>query len=459
MDRIDGIKISYLGGGSRGWARTLMNDLAAEPCLSGEVRLYDLDFGAAKDNEIIGNVLSARSDVPGKWQYRAVKTLKDALSDADFVVISILPGTFDEMESDVHTPEKYGIFQSVGDTVGPGGAVRALRTIPIYRDFARAIRTYCPKAWVINFTNPMTVCTRVLYREFPEIRAFGCCHEVFEVQRLIARIYEEKTGRKVRREDIRTNVLGINHFTWMDRIHCENRDILPMVRAFAEEHYQEGLVRNGENHWINHSFSACERVKFDLFLRYGILAAAGDRHLAEFCPGEWYLGSVENAHKKWKFGLTSVAWRRRDLAERLEKTRLLKEGTEFERFDSGEESVGQIKALLGMGELLTNVNLPNTGQMKDVPLGAVVETNAVFSSGSVTPVLAGKLPAPVSGLVLRHVMNQETLVEAGFEEDMELAFGAFLNDPLVTLSVDDARNLFREMTSNTKKYIPFYREI
>ena len=97
--------------------------------------------------------------------------------------------------------------------------------------------------------------------------------------------------------------------------------------------------------------------------------------------------------------------------------------------------------------------------MKDVPLGAVVETNAVFSSGSVTPVLAGKLPAPVSGLVLRHVMNQETLVEAGFEEDMELAFGAFLNDPLVTLSVDDARNLFREMTSNTKKYIPFYREI
>lgn len=154
MKDIKNLKITYIGGGSRGWARTLMNDLANDSEIGGSVYLYDLDFDAAQNNEKIGNMLSAREDVVGKWKYKAVKTLKEALINSDFVIISILPGTFDEMESDVHLPEKYGIYQSVGDTVGPGGIVRALRTIPCYVEFANAIKEYCPKAWVINFTKP-----------------------------------------------------------------------------------------------------------------------------------------------------------------------------------------------------------------------------------------------------------------------------------------------------------------
>ena len=105
---VSDINIAYIGGGSRGWAWTLMNDLAKDEEIGGDVRLYDIDLEGAKINEKIGNALSAREDVKGKWTYKAYETIGEALTGADFVVISVLPGTFDEMESDVHTPEKYG---------------------------------------------------------------------------------------------------------------------------------------------------------------------------------------------------------------------------------------------------------------------------------------------------------------------------------------------------------------
>ncbi|MEG0687591.1 MAG: alpha-glucosidase/alpha-galactosidase, partial [Hungatella sp.] len=146
--KITNCKIAYIGGGSRGWAWRLMADLAMEPALSGTMALYDIDMEAAKHNETIGNRLSARPESTGKWNYEAVPTLQSALEGADFVIISILPGTFDEMASDVHTPEKYGIYQSVGDTAGPGGLVRALRTLPMYVEIANAIKNYAPNAWV-----------------------------------------------------------------------------------------------------------------------------------------------------------------------------------------------------------------------------------------------------------------------------------------------------------------------
>ena len=184
-NRADHVTIAYIGGGSRGWAWTFMTDLALEPAMSGVIRLYDIDREAAKANEVIGNRLSERPEAAGKWKYETADSLKEALSGADFVVISILPGTFDEMAVDVHMPERLGIYQSVGDTAGPGGMIRALRTIPMFVEIAEAVKEYAPKAWVINYTNPMSLCVKTLYHVFPKIRAFGCCHEVFGTQKVL----------------------------------------------------------------------------------------------------------------------------------------------------------------------------------------------------------------------------------------------------------------------------------
>jgi alpha-galactosidase len=449
------LKITYIGGGSRGWAWGLMSDLATENCLSGTVYLYDIDFQAALDNETIGNRLKGREDIKGKWEYKAVKTLEEALTNTNFVVISILPGTFDEMESDVHAPEKYGIYQSVGDTVGPGGLVRALRTIPMYVEIAEAIKRYCPDAWVINYTNPMTLCTRTLYEVFPEIKAFGCCHEVFGTQKVLGNALKDIKGiEDAKRDDIKVNVLGINHFTWIDKASYKGMDLMPLYKEFVHKHYEEGFEDSEKGHWMNDSFTSTQRVKFDLFKRYGVIAAAGDRHLAEAVPGKWYLKNPETV-KSWRFGLTTVAFRKNQLQERLEKSRRLVSGEEkFELKETGEEGVKQIKALLGLEDLVTNVNIPNYGQMIGLPVGAVVETNALFRRDSITPLMAGKLPDEVHGLVTRQVQNQEAILKAALNKDKKLAFAAFVNDPLVNISLDEAEKLFEEMLQNTKKYLP-----
>ena len=227
------LKIAYIGGGSRGWAWGFMGDLAQAPDIAGTVALYDIDKEAAKNNETIGNSIGVNYPENNNFKYKAVDSLKEALTGADFVVISILPGTFDEMESDVHAPEEYGIYQSVGDTSGPGGIIRALRTIPMFEVIANAIKDYSPNAWVINYTNPMTVCIRTLYRVFPEIKAFGCCHEVFGTQKFLAKILGEKGYGEIERDEIKVNVVGVNHFTWITEAKYQDMDLFPIYREYC----------------------------------------------------------------------------------------------------------------------------------------------------------------------------------------------------------------------------------
>ena len=455
MKDIKNLKIAYIGGGSRSWAKNLMVDLAREENLCGTVYLYDIDMQAAKSNEKIGTIFSAREDVVSKWKYVAVEDIADALTGADFVLISILPGTFDEMESDVHAPEKYGIYQSVGDTTGPGGIVRALRAAPMFAYFAQQIKAYCPDAWVINFTNPMTVCTRTLYKIFPQIKAFGCCHEVFGTQDIFQKLLKEKRGVDAERHEIEINVLGVNHFTWLDKVCYKGENLIPLYRQFIEEN-AEGVDGTDKTHWANAEFAQKNKVKFDLFQRYGVIAAAGDRHLAEFCPSDWYLKDPEMV-KEYGFELTPVFWRKKDRAWRIEVAEKLASGEKaLEFYNTGEECVKQMKAILGLGGFLTNVNLPNRGQMPQLPLDAVIETNAYFCGDDVRPVFAGKLPQGVQALVQRICMEQEMVVEAALTGDYELAFQAFLNSPNVQIDIRSARKLFDEMLEKTKEYLPYY---
>lgn len=455
--KVEGVKIAYIGGGSRQWAWGLMSDLVRCEDMSGEVYLYDIDLAAAKQNEVIGNLANDADGARSKWRYKAVETQKEALLGADFVVISILPGTFDEMDSDVHTPEKFGIYQSVGDTIGPGGIIRALRTIPMYEKIALDIKAYCPNAWVINYTNPMTICTNTLYRVFPEIKAFGCCHEVFSTQKILIEAMQDILGIDgAERQDIKVNVVGVNHFTWITEAKYRNIDLFPIYKEFASKNLETGLIRENPEPWMIGFMGSLERVKFDLFLRYGIIAAAGDRHLAEFCPGDWYLESPEKV-EAWKFHLTPVSFRKNQLIDRNARGKRLANGEErFVIEETGEDGVNQMRALLGLHDMVTNVNLPNRGQISNLPMGAVVETNAAFRSDCLVPVNAGAVPAQIYPLVSRISGEQELIVEAGLKRSLDMAFEAFMMDSLVRLSRTEGRKLFDEMVKNTEKYLTEY---
>lgn len=444
------INICYIGGGSQGWAWKLMSDLYLENSLGGTIRLYDIDHEAARANEAIGNIITSYGgEENGKWEYQYVSTLQEGLIGADFIIISILPATFKEMASDVHTPEKYGIYQSVGDSTGPGGLFRALRTIPMYELIAQSIQAFAPKAWVINYTNPMALCTGALYEVFPGIKAFGCCHEVFGAQRLLLMALADAGIEETDRHKLNTNVVGINHFTWITEAAYKQYDLVPMYRAFVEKHSKGLSDKQTDPH-----FASLNLVKFDLFNRYGVIAAAGDRHMAEFAPE--YIGDDEYC-KEWGYMLTPVAWRVKNRENLIKLSKqYIKREIPVPIEESGEEGVRQIKALVGLGDITTNVNLPNRGQMS-APENVVVETNAIFSYNNVRPVLAGGLPDELALRMNTHMANQRAILKAALARDTDLALAAFANDPLIKqISHKDACSLFVEMFNNTKEYLPGY---
>ena len=452
-NRAENLQIAYIGGGSRGWAWGFMADLAMDGQLCGAVRLYDIDKTAARRNEVIGNRLSRREGVKSCWQYTVSDSLQEALTGADFVVISILPGTFGEMHSDVHLPRRVGVWQPVGDTVGPGGFMRAMRTIPMFAEIGQAIRDYAPDAWVINYTNPMSLCIRTLYEVFPGIKAFGCCHEVFGTQKLLCSMLKKEYGIDAQRQDVFTTVTGINHFTWLTRATYRGIDLFPLYARYARE-YADGYDEGHDDNWMNSPFACAQKVKFDLFRRYGAIAAAGDRHLVEFLP-PWYNDSPETV-QRWKYSLTSVDWRVEDLARRMQRSDDLMAGkTELDLNGSGEEGHLLLKAILGLGDLVSNVNVPNRGQIPNLPLGAVVETNALFGCDRIEPVHAGPIPQNILPLVARHVYNQENTLRAALTCDRALGFTTFMNDPqMARVSLEDGQKLFDDMLENQRKYLP-----
>lgn len=327
-----------------------------------------------------------------------------------------------------------------------------------YMVIAKAIEKNCPEAWVINYTNPMAVCTSTLYKVFPKIKAFGCCHEVFGTQKLLAKMLSETCGiENVNREEIIINVIGVNHFTWLTSAQYRNIDLLPLYREFCLKYAKDGYKEGGDDNWINNSFQCEEKVKMDLFLRHGYIAAAGDRHLAEFCNKTWYLDSPERV-SEMHFGLTPVDFRKKDLIKKIERSERVANGEEkFEFTPSGEDGVNQIRALLGLHSFVTNINIPNVGQIPNLPKGVVVESNAAFRANAATPVFAGEVPMELYPMIAKLAGEQELTVRAGLERDLDLAFQAFIQEPLCSnTSLFDAKKLFDKMIDNTKPYLSEY---
>ena len=251
-------------------------------------------------------------------------------------------------------------------------------------------------------------------------------------------------------------MLGINHFTWLDKASYKGIDLFPVYRDYIDSHYEEGYNEPDKN-WANSTFDCAHRVKFDLFRRYGLIAAAGDRHLAEFMPGGEYLKDPETV-SSWKFSLTTVDWRKADLQKRLDRSHRLVSGEEEIKLEpSGEEGILLIKSLCGLERSISNVNIPNTAlQIANLPADAVVETNAVFSLDSIQPIVAGTIPEQVKTLIAPHVENHERILKAALTYDRALVCEAFLADPLVKgrASEEEVQTLVNDMIANTLNYLP-----
>ena len=260
------------------------------------------------------------------------------------------------------------------------------------------------------------------------------------------------------RSEISVNVVGVNHFTWFTKAQYRNINLFEVYRQFADKYYETGYGAGAAGGQGNNPFHSGARVRFDLFLRFGYIAAAGDRHLAEFMDKDDYLASPE-AVDKWMFKLTPVFWRRADRERRIAKSKRLLSGEEkFVLHSSGEEGVLQMRALLGLGTLVTNVNLPNAGQIPNLPLGTIVETNAAFKADMLSPVQSGNIPGSIYSYVSRAAEENSRTVDAACSRDKEYAYKVFAEGHLLAgLDRRQVKELFDIMFEKTKEYLPGLR--
>lgn len=451
----DDLTIAYLGGGSRQWVPNLVQDLALSS-FGGEVRLYDLDVESAERNAEFGNWVQARGDAVADWEYTATGDLDEALDGADVVLLSTQYDPTETFVHDLDIPASYGIYGAVAATIGPGGIFRAMRTIPAYRRFAAAIREHCPDAWVFNFTNPVHFVTRALYDEFPEINAVGMCHEVLHGRDRLASLAAEHLDTDAERSDISVNVKGINHFTWIDEAYCDGVDLWPLLDELAHSEEGNRIYEPGDLDDAS-PFTDSWQVSWELYRSFGLLPLAGDRHIVEYAT--WFLQGGQEGLNRWGVKRTGSEFRAKHWtpAESEQTTDVeawLSGEREFEPTTSDEVLLDILDALAGGEPFVTNVNLPNCGQIVDLESDAVVETNALVSPGEIRPLSAGGFPRPVRSLLSTHIDTIETVIEASRDGDVDRAFQGFLLDPQVrTLQTEEARELFAELVTAEELFL------
>ncbi len=446
------MRIVIVGGGSYGWTPTIVRDMVVTKELAGStIVLEDIDKKALALTARACRKIIAQSKA--KFTLKTTTSEREALKGADFVVLTISTGGFDAMEADVELPKKYGIYQSVGDTVGPGGISRSLRNIPVVVKLARNMERLCPDAWLLNYTNPMTTLTRAVTSE-TSIRCIGLCHELYGTLGVVQRLFGLKDWTK----EISVKCAGVNHLLWVTEMAINGEDGFAMLRdylknpaKYADRQKRAGGRKINLTHAETHLGS--NRVKFELFNIFGALPAAGDRHVAEFFP--YFLTEANNMGADWGVKLTTVPQRRNEWRPNSEKNcRAIATGKRKMKMKRSHEAVSLIIAgLAGHRTTIDVVNLPNDGQVPELPLDAVVETMGVCDASGARGLPAGELPPGVATILQRHCDNQEMTVEAALTGDKELAFKALVNDPLV-LDLKTARKMFNEMLKANRRWLP-----
>ncbi|MEI8078036.1 MAG: hypothetical protein WCH61_00215 [bacterium] len=444
-------KFVLIGGGSYAWTPTLITDIALNPALKGlHIVLQDIQGAPLKTMVPLCQKISAA--VGADLQIEGATKLAACLPGADFVGLTISTGGPAADSLDLEIPWRYQINQTVADTVGPGGWSRALRNIPVVVEIVRQVEALAPRAWFMNYTNPMTTLTRAINRT-SRVRNFGICHELQGLLLHLAYFFGVDW-----QTDFSIKLAGINHLIWILEMTVKGENGLALLKKYAADPARfKKLGSLGMPDELVHGGGVApgQSVKFDLLERTGYLPAAGDSHLAEFLP--FYLNPPAAA-TRWgfKIGEKAHTFARADGREvcRQRCDELLSGKLPLRLSHSHEHADKTIAALMGIGApLLTPLNLPNIGQLDNLPRQAVVETLAMVSGNCVQPLAVGTLPETILRYLMQHLPNQEMIVEAGLTGNRELAVLALANDPAVP-NPDLAAKLAADFFAAFKPLLP-----
>ncbi|MBK5287419.1 MAG: hypothetical protein JJE46_03020 [Acidimicrobiia bacterium] len=451
-------RIAVIGGGSFQWVPKLVVDIANTPSLhDAELVFEDLNPAPLpRMAEWVDHVARSRG-IP--LTSRTTTSLADALDGADWVVVTISTGGFASMRADLEIPARYGIVQSVGDSVGAGGITRALRNIPVFLGLAREMQARCPDAWMLNITNPMTTICRAVTRETP-IRTVGLCHEIAVTQFFLSLLLDADF------RDLRFEIAGVNHLPIITGFTVGGDDGFERLRAVLDEPGRAGerlpvdlpdameiTKRSPGDHWTRGDLIAVNRLKFELFSRFGALPAAGDRHLAEFFPG--FLTEASEWGRAWGVDITTIGDRERWQSRHRAELDAMFAAPEISRMPSGEIVAACIDSVIRNHPRDLPLNLPNAGQCPDLPEDVVVESICTIDGQGVRGRDHAVLPPVLAEQVRRVSAAQELTVEAAVNGDRDTVLAAMLADPLAgRIDFQDLGRMTDELLAATAAWLP-----
>jgi alpha-galactosidase/6-phospho-beta-glucosidase family protein len=448
------MQVTIIGGGSYQWAPTLIVDLLrTESIRPLRLVLEDIDPAPLPTMEAFAKL--AATTLGTEVEVFTTTDQRRALEGADFVVVTISTGGFATMRVDLEVPARHGIYQSVGDSVGPGGINRALRNIPVLVGIGHDMEEICPDAWMLNITNPMTSLTRSVAHE-TSIKTVGLCHEVGNFCLDLAIAWG------MPHEKMKPTVVGVNHFPFVTALDANGIDGLPKLATMVDElggwdvvaPAAPGTTREEAEPFSVLDFARRHYLKLRLFDHYGVLPGAGDRHLAEFLPS--ILTEESGFGRSWGIKLTTIEMREKDQHEYVDNVEGMLSGkNQVPTWSSDELVAPVIDSLVTGTRRELPLNLPNRGQCPDLPDEAVVESICIVDSDGMRGRDAPILPAPVAELLRRHVATQELTVQAAVTGDRRLAEAAFELDPLAGRGdLTETQTMVDELLTGTAEYLP-----
>jgi alpha-galactosidase len=435
-------KITFIGAGSFGFTRSLVRDILTYPAFKDStIALMDIN------EERLGFIKKAVDKIIAAGNYpakvMATTDRAEALKDADGVICTILAGGVHVWRYDIEIPKKYGVDINVGDTRGPAGIFRALRTIPVMLDICRDIERYCPDAILLNYTNPMAMLCRAMQGE-TKVKVTGLCHSVQGTAEMLA----SWIGAPM--EEVTYVCAGINHQAWYLEYKWNGKDAYPLIREAVQrpEIYNHEQVRNEmflhlgyyvtESSGHNSEYNAWFRKRPDLIEKYCT-------HGTGWNPGEYayILKEYLNREDTWKDEIKH--WLEQDTVD-------LERGKEY--------AAGILNATIGDGTLYKfNGNVRNFGLIDNLPEGCCVEVPVLASKYGLEPIHVGPLPAHLAILNNISAMCEELAVEGALTGDPAKIYQAIYFDPLTSavLSLAEIKRMVREMFEANKDWLPQFK--
>ncbi len=432
-------KITFMGAGSTVFAKNVLGDcMTRESLKDSHIALYDIDGGRLNESKKMMDILNAnindnRATITA---HLGVENRKEALTGANFVVNAIQVGGYEPSTViDFEIPNKYGLRQTIADTLGIGGIFRALRTIPVMFDFADDMEEVCPDTWFLNYTNPMSMLTGAMQR-YTDIKTVGLCHSVQGCSKSLL----ETLGMEYDENRVRDYIAGINHMGWLLEITQDGKDIYPEIRERAKEKVAEWRKAKKEDKSGN-------IIRLALMDYFGYYMTESSEHNAEYSP---YWIKKQYPHLIEEFNIPLDEYPRRcvnQIAKWADQSKELLENPCLTHEQSHEYGSVIMDAIMTNKPAQIGGNVLNYGLISNLPDEAVVEVPCLVDSNGIQGTQVGTLPEQLAALNRTNINVHLLTIEAAVTRKKEHIYHAAMLDPHTSaeLTLDEIRDMCDEM--------------